>query len=109
MNHEGRLRRHLILICFCMMMGGCVSLQLADETAPSFEASVEAEYDVLRWHQEEKSGWVKPPPERKQENSDWNVSSFRVRGQFSNTVTWYDANGTLSEGLFEEDARLRGV
>lgn len=107
MNGKGRSRLPVILIFFFAMTAGCVSLQLEDETAPSFEASVEAEYDVLRWHQEEKSGWAKPPPKRKQENSDWNVSSFRVRGQFSNTVTWYDADGTLSEGLFEADVPLR--
>ena len=88
MSDEGRLRLRLILALFFMMIAGCVSLQLEDETAPSIEASVEAEYDVLRWHQEEKSGRVKPPPERKQEKSDWNVNSFRVRGQFSNSVTW---------------------
>lgn len=107
MNGKGQLRLHLIFICFCMVIAGCVSLQLEDETAPSLQVAVEAEYDVLRWGQEEKSGWASAPPRRKQRDSDWGVTSFRVRGQFSNTVTWYDAEGSMGQGLFEEDAPLR--
>ncbi len=77
------------------------SLRLEDKNAPSFEFSLEADYDVARWGGgEEKSGWAATPPERKQGEGGPAGTVFRIRGQFLNSFTWYDADGTLSIGAF---------
>jgi hypothetical protein len=77
------------------------TLKLEDKNAPSLEFSLEDDYDVARWGGgEEKSGWAATPPERKQGEGDSAGTAFRIRGQFSNTFTWYDAEGTISVAAF---------
>ncbi len=82
-----------------IVLTGC-TLRLEDKSAPSFEFSLEADYDVVRWGGEEKSGWAATPPGNKREQTGPAGTAFRVRGQFSNTFTWYDADGTLTRAAF---------
>ena len=79
------------------------TLKLVDKSAPSFEFSLEADYDVKRWGGEEKSGRAATPPQIKREDAGQSETAFRIRGQFSNTFTWYDAVGTLSSEAFDLD------
>ncbi len=98
---------HLLLFCFVVVvMGACASLELKDDNAPTFAASVEAEYDVKRWGTEQKSGWAAPPPRRKEVEGDWDVTAFRIRGQFRNAFAWYDAQGTFSQGFLQPEEHI---
>ena len=90
---------HIVLVSLMGSLAAC-TLKLEDKTAPSFEASLEADYDVIRWGGNEKSGWAAPPPKRKGEHADSSGTAFRIRGQFSHSVTWYNAEGTLTREAF---------
>lgn len=91
---------HVAFVCLVASLAAC-TLKLEDKSAPSFEFSLEADYDVVRWGGDEKSGWAATPPSRKQGRAKFSGTAFRIRGQFTNTLTWYDAEGTLTRGAFQ--------
>jgi len=80
-------------------MPACISVKLEDRSAPTLEATVEADYDVVRWGAEVASGWAPTPPAQKEADTDWSGTSFRIRGQFSNSFTSFDADGTIGLDL----------
>jgi hypothetical protein len=87
---------------FCILVGlAACTLKVEDKTAPSFEFSLETDYDVKRWGGEEESGRAATPPQRKRGDADHFRKAFRIRGQFSNTFTWYDAEGSLTRAAFD--------
>ena len=91
---------NVVLVCLVGSLAACV-LRVADKRAPSFELSLETDYDVKRWGGEEKSGRAATPPKRKRGDADHSGKAFRIRGQFSNTFTWYDADGSLTRAAFD--------
>ena len=106
MNTRRLLRVQATFLFFPLLLAACTALRLEDKSAPSLEATFEADYDVNRWNSERKSGWATTPPMRKEGNDDWTVTSFRIRGQFCNSLTWYDADGQISQGLFQGEQTL---
>jgi hypothetical protein len=99
MNTRKLLSFNVVLVCLLGSLAAC-TLRLEDNTAPSFEAFLEADYDIVRWGADEKSGWAAPPPKRKGGHIDSSGTAFRIRGQFSHSVTWYDAEGTHTREAF---------
>jgi len=99
MKRKKRVFFRVSLVCVAVGLAAC-TLKLEDKTAPSFEFSLETDYDVKRWGGEEQSGRAGTPPMRKRGDADHTGRAFRIRGQFSNTFTWYDADGTLSSEAF---------
>ena len=89
MRTRKRVFFRVSLVCTVVSLAAC-TLKLEDKSAPSFEFSLEADYDVTRWGGEEKSGRAATPPERKWGDADHSGTAFRIRGQFSHTFTWYD-------------------
>ena len=88
------------ILCLAVSLMGC-TLKLEDKSAPSLELTLERDYDVVRWaEEEERSGWAATPPRVKQGEGDFTGKAFRIRGQFSNTITWFDADGTLTSSAF---------
>jgi hypothetical protein len=100
MKTRKRVFFRLSLVCIAASLAAC-TLKLEDKSAPSLEFSLEADYDVKRWGGEERSGRAATPPMRKRGDADHSGKAFRIRGQFSNTFTWYDAVGTLSSEAFD--------
>jgi hypothetical protein len=102
MSTKNQVFLRVSLLWLVFTLAAC-TLKLEDKSAPSFEFSLEADYDVKRWGGEEKSGRAATPPQRKGEDAGHYGTTFRIRGQFSNTFTWYDAVGTLSSEAFDLD------
>jgi len=107
MKFREKIRIIFTVFYFGSMVAACTMLQLEDDSAPSLQASIEADYDLIRWGAEEKSGWAATPPNRKKGGDDWHVNAFRIRGQFSGMITGYDAEGTLNQGFFTEEKHLQ--
>jgi len=81
----------------CALSACTVTIDVKDTRAPSFQGSLELDYELARSSGE--AGLAPTPVEIRSGGKGLSGVGFRVRGKFENTFTWTAPGGTLETTL----------